>query len=217
MKLVLAGFRAGCYLVLAASLYGQTATYYNDGAASSDAVTLQGWAVTDVRMSGNPAAIHHSQSKATIKSPTGRTNVTIVGGSTGPASTRADTSISTLDEVGDFTLTTVHDGWCQYGGHFLTAVSLTRVFSGGVITSSYVKVGDYGDGTASYDKNCQAGIDYSRTCGDGTYRLAQPGTPHSFAHMPFYFISIGTNSWFKCAGPGSPQFDSGPPRCRQAP
>ena len=75
----------------------------------------------------------------------------------------------------------------------------------------------YGDGTASYDKNCQAGRDYLRTCGSGNYRLVMPDFPHSFAHMPFYFLSIGTNGWYKYADPGTPQFDSGPPRCNQAP
>ena len=30
-------------LAVLSSLYGQRATYYNDGAASNDAVTLQGW------------------------------------------------------------------------------------------------------------------------------------------------------------------------------
>lgn len=137
-------------------------------------------------MRGTPNAIHHSQTQATLKSPTGRTSTTIVGGSNGPASTRADVSISTLDETGTFTLNTVHDGWCQYGGHFLAAAALIRLFSAGVITSSYVKVADFADGTtASYDKNCQAGINYARTCGAGNYRLVKPGFPHSFAHMPF--------------------------------
>lgn len=204
-------------LVASLPIFGQSAYYYNDGDADAIASTLHSWSVTDAFMTGG-SCTHSSQAEVWVYSPTGRSAYSIVGGPGAGDIARADAYLSTLNEQGSFEVDSRHNAWCSCGGQFLNAAwAARRWFSGGVITSSFVKVSEYGDGTASYDKNCQSGINYARTCGGGNYRLAMPGYPHSFAHMPYYFISIGTGGWFRCAGPGTPQFDSGPPRCSQAP
>lgn len=112
---LLAGIVIAAILASRSVSYGAYATYSDRSVGSNG--TIYGWGVTDVTTYGY---IHTAKVSTTLTSPAGRTVSS--GTKSATNSVRADVSLFFNYEEGNFTVSSVHDGYCQYMGHFLNGV-----------------------------------------------------------------------------------------------
>jgi hypothetical protein len=177
--------------VVLGSLAAPTAFADYSGIYSGSAVDSTGkvsaWGVTNVT-----AMQHVAYVTTTLTSPNGR-RVSANGTTVGPGHSRADVYLLfDQNDLGDYTVSSVHDAYCNVMGHFINGVGTQKVFKVGMSFICYVSPTDTGGGWARYTRAQQCDVTCAPPPGY-TKGIFTAGPPHPPTEVLFI-------AWTKIVG-----------------